>query len=342
MRRFFILALCAVACAWTDAAVAVKTPKRAPARRPVAAVPRAPKKSAPATSVVPARPGLGPLAPYRGAVAMDADTGRILFADAPDRPGRPASVTKLMTLLLVLEDLQAGRYTCADRAAASAYAATMEPSKVGLRRGETMTVEDLLKALMLKSANDAAVVLAEHAAWRWSQGRERPPEQIQDTRLVDSFIARMNRRAAELGMANTRYASPNGLPPPRGATRGFDVSTAADLARLARHLVMKTCATDYTRLAYATVTDGAGRPFPMQNHNYFVKGNWDPKKLCTPVAECDGLKTGFTAASGSSIVLTAGRRGRRVVVVVLSSAGRHERERAAAHLLADALDAVSN
>jgi D-alanyl-D-alanine carboxypeptidase (penicillin-binding protein 5/6) len=182
-------------------------------------------------------------------------------------------------------------------------------------------------------------VLAEHAAKARAGGHESPEAKAED--LVAAFVARMNRRAQELGMASTRYASPNGLPPPRGAKRGFDVSTAQDLAKLGRPPVAMPEALTYTSRASHTVTGGGGQPSSFQNHNYFVPRNRDPQHLATPMPECDGLKTGYTAASGSSIVLTAARNGRRVVVVVLGSAGRHEREAAAGRLLRDALDAVS-
>ena len=236
-------------------------------------------------------------------------------------------------------DLRDGRYRLSDRAVASPYAASMEPSKVDIRPGQSMTIEDLLYALMMKSANDGAVVLAEHAARARAHGPATPEETPQDR--VAAFVARMNRRAQELGMRDTRYASPNGLPPPRGSKRGFDVSTAYDLAKLGRALVSMPEVFTYTSRASHTVTGGGGQPISFQNHNYFVPRNRDPQHLATPIPECDGLKTGYTAASGSSIVLTAARNGRRVVVVVLGSAGRHEREAAAGRLLRDALDAVS-
>lgn len=277
----------------------------------------------------------GPLVPYRGAIAMDADRGKVLFADHMNRTGYPASCTKLMTLLLVLEDLKAGRYAVTDRAVASAYAARMEPSKVGLRAGQSMTIDDLLYALMLKSANDGAVVLAEHAAAAHGEkGTNRLAR-------VNAFIARMNRRAQALGMKSTRYASPNGLPPPRGSKRGFDVSTAADLGRLACALVAIPDVLKYTSRPSYTVTDGGGKPLSFANHNYFIPRNRDPKGFAVAVPGCDGLKTGYTMASGSSIILTAQRNGRRVVVVVLGSKGRQNREAAAGRILRDALDAVS-
>ena len=310
-----------------------------PARRPAQAKkPVAGKKPAPPPEPRPVSAS-APRAPYRGAIAVDVASGRVLFADNERTTGYPASCTKLMTMLLVLEDLRAGRYKLSDRATASAYAASMEPSKVDIRPGQSMTVEDLLYALMLKSANDGAIVLAEHSAKARAGGVGTPEETAQDR--VAAFVARMNRRAQELGMRDTRYASPNGLPPMRGSKRGFDVSTAYDLSLLGRQLATMPDVFKYTSRASYTVTGGGGQPISFQNHNYFVQRNLDPQHLARSMPECDGFKTGYTAASGSSIVLTAHRNGRRVVVVVLGSAGRHEREAAAGRILRDALDAVS-
>lgn len=302
--------------------------------------PKAPAPTAaPAPAPAPAGVGRGPLAPYRGAIAIDADSGRVLFADNADRTGYPASVTKLMTFLLVLEDLAQGRYKLTDRATASAYAASQEPSKVDVRPGQTMTIDDLLYSIMVKSANDAAVMLAENSAYQ--RLNPKPPRmEAKSADLLADFVARMNRRAKELGMRATQYASPNGLPPAPGSKRGFDISTASDLSHLAQAIVLTPGALKYTSAPYHTVIDGNGQKLALQNHNYFVPKNPDPKHLCEPVPECDGLKTGFTTVSGSSIVLTAKRNGRRVVVVVLGSAGRHEREAAAGRLLRDALNAV--
>ena len=313
---------------------AAPTKKALPAKKaqPAAKKPEQPASERPA-------PATAPRAPYRGAIAVDAASGRVLFADNERTTGYPASCTKLMTMLLVLEDLRAGRYALTDRATASEYAASMEPSKVDIRPGQSMTVEDLLYALMLKSANDGAIVLAEHAARSWAGGVGTAEETARDR--VETFVARMNRRAQELGMTDTRYASPNGLPPPRGSKRGFDVSTAQDLAKLGCRLATMPETFKYTSRASYTVTGGGGQPISFQNHNYFVPRNLDPQHLAKSIPECDGLKTGYTAASGSSIVLTAMRSGRRVVVVVLGSAGRHEREAAAGRILRDALDAVS-
>ena len=246
-----------------------------------------------------------------------------------------------MTFLLVLEDIQAGRYALADRVAGSAYAANMEPSRVGLLPGQTMTVEDLLFALMVKSANDGAVALAEHAAWIHGGGHGPVPPTAKSRELVQAFVARMNRRARELGMAATRYESPNGLPPGLREARGFDTSTARDLAKLCRAVVRIDGALRFTSAAIRTVTVGDGTKLVLATHNYFLPGSRDKDGLARPVPGCDGLKTGYTMASGSSIALTAARNGRRVVVVILGSAGRHEREAAANRIFRDAFDAVS-
>ena len=322
-------------------------PKAAHVKRPT------PPKTAPKTTHVHAKkPPLArpvpqqpasyvPRAPYRGAIAVDADTGRILFSDNMRTPGYPASITKLMTFLLVLEDIQSGLYGFDSRAVASPLAASMEPSSVGLRPGQSMTIHDLLLSIMVKSANDAAEVLAEHSASAHLRRRGELTPGVTPAALRAKFIERMNRRAKELGMRDTRFASPNGLPPPAGSRRGFDVSTAADLVQLGKAVVRMPKALSYTSRASCKVTGGDGTPLTLSAHNYFLPGTRDAQRLAVPLQGCDGLKTGYTERSGSSIMLTAHRKGRRVIVVVLGSAGRHERERAAGHILRDTLDAIS-
>ena len=279
--------------------------------------------------------------PYVGAIAVDAATGKVLFEDHADTLARPASVTKLMTLLLVLEDMHAMKYDPTTRVTASVRCSQEKPSVVGLKPGQSMTIDDLLLSIMVKSANDAAEVLAEHSALMHRRRRGAPTENVPPAELCAEFVMRMNERAKELGMRDTCYASPNGLPPPRGSRRNFDVSTAADLAELGKVLVRMPKALSYTSRASCKVTDGSGNPLVLVSHNYFLPGTYDKDRLGVPLEGCDGLKTGYTEKSGSSIMLTAHRKGRRVIVVVLGSAGRHEREKAAGHLLRDALDAVS-
>ena len=284
--------------------------------------------------------GLGevaPRVPYRSALAVDAATGKVLYQDNADVKAHPASCTKMMTLLLVLEDLRAGRYALSDTVKASVYAATFRGSSLGIKAGEAITVEDLLYALMIRSANDGAVVLAEHSSGRL--GEASLPEG-ESKRLVRAFVDRMNRRAQELGMTNTRYVSPNGMTPYRNqAYPGFDTSTATDLSKLARHLVTMPEVFKYTSCPERAIAMGDRKDVSLVAHNYFLPGTTDPQKYATPVPGCDGLKTGFTEAAGASIVLTAQRDGRRVVAVVLGCANRLTRETAAACILRTALDA---
>jgi len=272
--------------------------------------------------------------PYVGAVSADAKTGRVLFQENADAVAYPASVTKLMTLLLVLEDVEAGRYDLSARVEATEDATRLsEPSWVDLRPGESMTVDDLLTALMVKSANDAAIALGVHSAGSF-----------------DAFVERMNRRAAELGMTRTRYYNPNGLPPVSTTANGklrrypwkeFNVSTCSDQLKLALELVKRPQVFAYTSQKIGHVTDGRGQRLQFVNHNNLMVKN--SKKVFNPDGSeaVDGLKTGYIDAGGSSIVLTGRRGGSRAVVVVLGSASAKERDEAAGRLLTDALDAIS-
>ena len=258
--------------------------------------------------------------PYVGALAMETATGRILLSDHAERKCYPASCTKLMTLYVALEELSAGRIALADRVFITPEALKEQPSVSGLKRGDSLTMDQLLKALMVKSANDAAVMIAQHIA-----GRE-----------VGDFIAMMNQTAKQLGMTNTVYCSPNGLPPPKGSKRGFDSSTASDLARLACALLKNHPeALKYTSLATCTLVSGNGSRLEYTNHNNLLA------KPSMKMSEVDGLKTGYIDAGGSSIVLTGNRNGKRAMVVVVGSASGEERDLVAGRLLSDALGAIS-
>lgn len=296
--------------------------------------------------------------PYVGAISMDAASGDVLFERGADDEAYPASVTKLMTLLLVMEDVRAGRYDYADRVVTTADVnGTCEASWIGLRRDDVITVRDLCYALMVESANDAAVMLAVHAAGS-----------------LDAFVARMNARAKELGMTRTRYCNPHGLPPTGSAGRGrvrkypwwphFNVSTARDQARLAAHLVtlpetflftaIKTCDLVKTAAGYRVavtrrtnepnrvtqVGDGERIVKQLRNHNNVMR--MDGQKILNADGKeaVDGLKTGYIEAGGSSLALTGTRKGRRAIVVVLGSSSSKERDAQAAHLLTDALGSL--
>ena len=267
-------------------------------------------------------------APYVGALALDAFTGRILFCDGADRPARPASVTKLMTALLVLEDVKAGRYGLDAPVSAGPMALLMEPSVIGFFEGKpphpvAWSVDTLLYALMIRSANDAAVALAEHSAGS-----------------LEAFVVRMNQRAKSLGMDHTVYYNPNGLPPnaaKRYPWKSFNVTTCFDQAKLAREIVLRHPELlRYTSRKTWTMPNGQS----IINHNNVMR--MDKWKIINPdgTEAVDGLKTGYIDAGGSSVVLTGQRYGRRAIVVVLGSDSRDLRDAHARSLMSDALSAL--
>ena len=275
--------------------------------------------------------------PYQGAISVDAASGRVLFEDRADAKCCPASVTKLMTLLLVLEDMHALKYSPVDEVAATVRCTREKPSVCGLKPGMKTTVDELLFAMLVHSANDAAVLLAENSTAR-NAGREMQGGDLQ------AFIQRMNAKAKALGMASTAFVTPNGYPPPYGSGRPYDVSTPRDLVKLARALVKYneiyrwTSAKTYTMKA---VVNKEGKPVKFLNHNNILRQ--DKKKILNDKgeSEVDGLKTGYAEYCGSSIVLTGKRNGRRAIVVVAGSETSKLRDQHARRLMVDALDAVS-
>lgn len=225
-----------------------------------------------------------------GAICVDAASGRVLAEENPDTTGLPASVTKLMTVLLVLEDVDAGQARLSDLVAVDAAATRFGGSTVALAAGERQSLDDLVAAALLRSANDAAAALACARAGN-----------------LPAFVARMNARAAALGMTRTRFVTPNGLTYGQGP---HDTTTARDLALLCRELLRHPAILTYTSCkARAFRPISIGNRVDMTNHNH----------LLASYAGCDGLKTGWTVAAGASIVTTATRDGRRVIAVVLSA-----------------------
>ena len=332
LRRMFRVALMSLLCAaavlpqMSDAAV-----KKGPARKSVqkrVAPKKAPAKKNPAAP----RPALAVSQyrkdPYVGALAMDAKTGRVLFADGAGAIARPASVTKLMTALLVLEDVKAGRYGLDSLVSAGPMALRMEPSIIGFldlktRKPVSWSVDTLLYALMIRSANDAAVALAEHSAG-----------------TMEKFVARMNARAKSLGMDKTVYYNPNGLPPnsaKRYPWKSFNVTTCYDQAKLAREILANHPELlKYTSCKTWKMPDGQ----TIINHNNVMR--MDKWKIVNPdgTEAVDGLKTGYINAGGSSVVLTGKRKGRRAIVVVLGSASAQLRDSNARNLMDDALSSL--
>ena len=227
---------------------------------------------------------------------MDAATGKVLFEDHADVPGYPASVQKIMTLMVVLDKVAHGLVKLDDRVPVPLEAAKTGGSQVYLDPKENFPVEDLLYALMVQSANDAAVALAIHVGGS-----------------TDAFIELMNQKANAIGMKNTAFHSVHGLPPSEG--KEPDVTTARDLATLGRELVLKyPQALKYT----STVKRGfRNDTFMMENHD----------RLLLSFPGCDGLKTGYYRKAGYSIIATASRNHARVVTVVLGAApgGPHPR-----------------
>ncbi len=239
--------------------------------------------------------------PYVGAIVVDAGSGRVLFEDRADRPAYPASVVKLMTFLLVLERIDAGAIAIDDPVRVTREAARMGGSQVYLAENEVFPVDDLLYALMIQSANDAAVALAIHVAGS-----------------KQAFVDLMNVRARSLGMHATQFASPHGLPPGRGQQP--DVTTARDVATLSRAVLRHPLALRYTSARRHTLRGGK---FVMDTHN----------KLLATFPGCDGLKTGYYHAAGFSLSATAARDGARVIAVVLGSDSPRTRDAKAAELL---------
>jgi D-alanyl-D-alanine carboxypeptidase (penicillin-binding protein 5/6) len=244
--------------------------------------------------------------PDVGAIVVDAASGTVLFERNADATCFPASTVKLMDLLLILEDVARGAVKLSDTITVTAEAARIGGSQVYLREHERFTVDDLLYALMVQSANDAAVALAVGIPG------SRP-----------AFVARMNERARQLGMRRTEFHSVHGLPPAAG--QQVDRSTARDLATLAREVLEYPDALRYTSTARRGFRDGS---FTLESRNNLLGRNG-----------CDGLKTGYIRAGGFSIVATAARDGRRVIAVVACSASADARDRTAARLLEEGLAA---
>lgn len=269
--------------------------------------------------------------PYVGAISIDADSGRVLFAENADTTAYPASVTKLMTAFLVLDDIKAGRFSLKDLVVASPIKTKRDihfrqPSAIGLKPGQSVSVEDMLKAIMVKSANDAAIFLAEKCSGS-----------------MTAFVDRMNEKARILGMKSTKFYNPNGLPPyKRGENDGFNVSTCRDLAKMARTLI-KTHPEilEYTSLKTCILNLPEQGAVKFINHNNVMVKN--ALKVINPDGSeaADGLKTGYINAGGSSVALTGKRGNKRAIVIVLGSSSAAERDNAAREKLEDALCALT-
>ena len=235
--------------------------------------------------------------PAQALVLMEASTGQVLYEKSAHVQRPCASITKVMTLLLVFESIDAGTLHLDDVLTASAHAAGMGGSDIWLKEGEQMTVDDLIKACVVMSANDAAVVLAEAVA-----GSE------------DAFVERMNARAAELGMNDTVFKNCNGL------DEDGHITSAYDVAVMSRALMQHEKIFDYTLIWIDYVRDGQTQ---LVNTN----------KLVRTYDGILGLKTGTTSAAGSCISAAAERNGMRLIAVVLGAENTKDRFSAASSLL---------
>jgi len=242
--------------------------------------------------------------PYSGAIVIDAATGKVIFEDNADGRAYPASITKLMVLLVILDAVDAGHLSLDESVTVTAKAAKIGGSQVYLKENEVFPVDELLYALMVQSANDAATALAIHYAGSKA-----------------SFVDLMNTRAQEIGMKDTVFHSVHGLPPGKGQLP--DVSTPRDIALLCRELLKKPEALKYTSTRLRPFRADAAEPFMMLNHN----------RLLRSAEGCDGLKTGYFRAAGYSIAATASKRNRRVIAVVLGATNARVRDAKAKELL---------
>ncbi|MBQ8408844.1 MAG: D-alanyl-D-alanine carboxypeptidase [Clostridia bacterium] len=235
----------------------------------------------------------------KSAILIEASTGRVLYEQNANEALPPASVTKVMTLLLVMEAIDEGRIKLTDTVTASERAASMGGSQIFLKVGEQMSVEDMVKSVVIASANDAACALAEFVS-----GSE------------EAFVKAMNDRAKELGMENTNFENTNGL----DDTAENHVTSARDIAIMSAELIKHETILKYSSIWMDTVRDGA---FGLTNTNRlvrFYKG-------------CTGLKTGSTSKAGFCVSATAERDGMHLVCVIMGAETRDIRNAEAKKLL---------
>ncbi len=241
--------------------------------------------------------GGGGYTPPYAAMVVDVKSGRTLHAVNEDAPRIPASLTKVMTLYMLFEQMERGRFTMDSELEVSRYAASQPPTKLGLRAGSTIAVEDAIKSMITLSANDASVVVAENIA-----GSE------------EAFAEQMTRKARSLGMSQTRFYNPHGLPhsPP-------NLTTARDLSILAR-----------------AIQERFPKYFPLFSTRAFQYGSRTIRghnRLLGKIEGVDGIKTGYTRASGFNLMTSAKSEGRQIVSVVLGGRSGASRDKIMADLV---------
>jgi D-alanyl-D-alanine carboxypeptidase len=230
------------------------------------------------------------------ALVFEPYNGTVFYAEDPDRSWFPASLTKLMTAYVAFQAVKAGKVKMGDNVVCSKKASVQAPTKLGLPVGGSISLETALKVLIVKSANDVAVMIAEKVS-----GSE------------EAFVEEMNAAAESLGMRRTRFANPNGLP------NEHQVSTARDLAKLTRAIIIEY--PEYADMfSLGSVTVGKK---VLRSHNGLLR----------TFQGADGMKTGFICDSGFNVVASATRDGRRLVAVVLGEPSVATRSDRAANLL---------
>jgi D-alanyl-D-alanine carboxypeptidase len=257
-------------------------------------------------------------APYKGAIATNASTGTVLFQDNADAVSPPASMTKLMTFAVLYDDLKQGTIALNTPVVVTAedarVAALKKSTEVWLRQGEVFPVEELIYAMMIQSANDAAYALAHKAGG-----------------TVSTFVAQMNQKARELGMARSTFRTPNGYPTPSHRIADGDLTTPRDFSLLCRYLLLHTDILKYTSVKNRTFGTGIRLdPVQMTNHNH----------LLGKIPGVDGLKTGFTDGAGFCLAATAERDGRRIIVVMMDSPDSRTRDLNVQELINQAFAAI--
>ncbi len=245
------------------------------------------------------------LEPYKAAIVMNAHTGEVIFQANPHRKLVPASLTKMMLALVTMERLRRGALGLAHEVRASDQACDVGGSQIYLHPGETLTLEEMLEAVLIRSANDAAASVAEHVA-----GSQ------------EKFVELMNARAEKLGMRDTVFWNVHGLP----SSNGHDnLSTAYDMALLAKELVKYPEILDWSSKSVASIREGQ---YTIHTTN----------KLLGFFEGLDGLKTGFVRKAGFSMAATAKREEKRLIAVVLGSPSSLARFNATKDLLSKGFD----
>lgn len=245
----------------------------------------------------------------KSAILIDRASGKILYEKSPDEKMPMASMTKIMSMLLIMENIENGNLSYSDKVIISKNASGMGGSQVFLQEGEEYKVEDLLKCIAVSSANDAVVAMAEKISGS-----------------VDGFVAAMNKKAQELGLTNTHFANPHGL------DNENHYSTARDMSRLAQELLKYEEILKFTSIYEDYLTKPDGSQVWLVNTNRLVRF----------YEGVDGLKTGYTTEAGYCLTATAKKNGLRLISVVMNASSADSRSKDTATLLSYGFNSFKN